>query len=437
MPQIYFAMDENGPASTSLPHPAKRSKVYDVDSRHFFNLLRGLLPHSTTRAATLLAVGKDRQFVNILTNQTARDACLRSLHRAIHLLCFDRIQSNRLTVLSLIEEAFNMRDRLKPHYINLIILLVETLHRDEDVEVRRKSLQLLVSLARKIPMDAMFTRGINKCRILDHVFVLCCDSLNDYDEQVKNTAIIGMTFIPLVHKHLLSQTLTKDLLDHFSSKSTELVPLMPRRACGALIHALEDEHKSIRMAALDCIKAHGINQDFGDAVVRILVDTMSDESDKVRLKAMQVLLDICSMHRIELPFEDVQAILCIIDDKESVFRDAARNILSQAYLPNIDAIKKCLQCATYEMQRFRQERDKILLMCARIARNHPDGLLSLNLYANSSNPEPQIEDDGHRIRAVMWMVACGVKGVEELPGIVTKHKAYLLTRFPDCFSITS
>ena len=314
---------------------------------------------------------------------------------------------------------------------------MEALQRDENVEVRQKSLQLLVSLSRKIPVDAMFTRGINKCRVLDYLFFLYCDSLNDYDEQVKNTAIIGMTFIPLVHKHLLSQTLSKDLLDYFSSKSTELIPLMPRRACGALVHALEDEHKSVRMAALECIKAHGVSQDFSNAVMRTLVDTMSDESDKVRLRAMQVLLDICSMHRIELPFEDVQAMLCIIDDKEPTFRGAARDILSQAYLPSTDAIRKCIQCATYEMQRFRHERNKILLMCAHIARNHPDGLLSLNLYVNNTNPEPQIEDDGHRIRAVMWMVACDVKGITKLPDIVIKHRAYLLTRFPDCFSISS
>ena len=38
-------------------------------------------------------------------------------------------------------------------------------------------------------------------------------------------------------------------------------------------------------------------------------------------------------------------------------------------------------------------------------------LISLNFYAIRSDPEPQIEDDGHRIRAVMWMVACDVKGM--------------------------
>lgn len=435
--KFHLAMDESSDAFTPFHLPAKRSKVYEVDSGHFFDILKGLLHHSTTRVATLLAIKGDQQFVNILTNQTAKDACLRSLHRVIYLLCFDRTQTNRLIALSLIEEAFCRRDRLKPHYIHLVILLVETLQRDENVEVRRRSLQVLVSLSRKIPVDTMFTRGINKCRVLDHLFVLYCDSLNDYDEQVKNTAIAGMTFVPLVHKHLLSQTLSKDLLDHFSSKSTDLIPPMPRRACGALVHALEDEYETVRMAALECIKAHGMNQDFGNAVVRTLVDTTSDESDGVRLRAMQVLLDICSMHRIELLFEDVQAVLCIIDDKELAFRDAARNILCQAFMPSTEAIKKCIQCAAYEMQRFRQERSKVLLMCAHIARNHPDGLLSLSLYTSSGGPEPQIEDDGHRVRAVMWMVACEVKGITKLPDIVIKHRAYLLTRFPDCFSILS
>ena len=307
---------------------------------------------------------------------------------------------------------------------------MEALYRDESVQIRQKSLQLLVNLARKVPVGAMFTKGINRCRVLDYLFVLYCDSLNDYDEQVKSTAITGMTFVPLVHKHILSQTLSKDLLDCLSSASTESIPVMPRRACGALVHALEDEYRSVRMAALECIKAHCISQDFSNAVIRTLVDTMSDESDDVRLRAMQVLLDVCSMHRIELPFEDVQAILCIIDDRDPVFRGAARGILSRAYLPSTDAIKKCIQCAAYEMQRFRHEKDKVLSMCASIARNHPDGLLSLNLYANNGSPEPSIEDDGHRIRAVMWLLACKAKSITSLPDIVTKHRAYLLTRFP-------
>ena len=365
----HFEMNEDASPS----HPAKRAKVYEVDSRHFFDILKDLLPHSTTRGTALSAIENDQQFVNILTNQTAKDTCLRSLHRAIHLLCFDHIQSNRLMALSLIEKAINKREGVKKalhqsHHFTCGSPCTGT----KMLQIRQRSLQLLVCLARKMPVDLMFTRGINKCRILDHVYVVFCDALNDYDEKVKHVAITGMTFLPLVHKHLLSQALSKDLLEHFSSKSTESVPLMPRRACGALIHALEDEHESIRMAALECIKAHGVNQAFANLVVRTLVDTMSDESDAVRLKAMQVLLDICLMHRIELPFEDVQAILCIIDDKESVFREAARSILSKAYLPNMDAIKKCIQCAEYEMQRFRQERDKILLMCAHVARNHPD-----------------------------------------------------------------
>ena len=98
--------------SLSQP-PAKRSKVYEVNSSHFFDILKGLLHHSTTRATTLLAIERNQQFVNILTNQTARDACLRSLHRAIYLLCFDCIQSNRLMALSLIEDGIQQKGQIK------------------------------------------------------------------------------------------------------------------------------------------------------------------------------------------------------------------------------------------------------------------------------------------------------------------------------------
>lgn len=216
------------------------------------------------------------------------------------------------------------------------------------------------------------------------------------------------------------------------------------------MHALEDDREAIRLAALDAIRAHGNDWPFTALAIRFLVDTLNDESDNVRLRAIETLGQLAIMHRLELELEHLQAILSILDDRLELHRRAARSLISSLYFPAASAkecVGKFVACAVFAISRLPAERDEVIKMCASVGANHSDLLLRrLFLYPPPSSSavegslksaafsEPKIESDSHRVKAVILLNAFGrLSGADQhsvsLPPFVLKHYPYLFARF--------
>lgn len=261
-----------------------------------------------------------------------------------------------------------------------------------------------------------------------------------------------------MHRLLLQQCLTKDLLSGFDASSTDRLPSVPRRACGAIVHALEDDREAIRLAALDAIRAHGSDWPFAALAIRFLIDTLNDESDSVRLRAVKVLGHLATTHRLELELEHLQAVLGVLDDRPELHRRAARSLISSLYFPAAsekECVGKFVACAVFAISRFPAERDEVIGMCALVGANHSDLLLRrLSLYPPPSSPavgeslkgavfsEPAIENDTHRVKAVLLLNAYGRLSNADrhsvsLPSFVLKHYPYLFARFEGSLPLLS
>jgi hypothetical protein len=98
-----------------------------------------------------------------------------------------------------------------------------------------------------------------------------------------------------VHTSLLLQTMKKDRLADRSPK----LRLMPLLSCGAIAHGIEDQFAETRLAALQCLydlvlgaqKQRHCTEDrrLVAAAVRVLLDAVLDESELLRVAALQIL----------------------------------------------------------------------------------------------------------------------------------------------------
>ena len=205
-------------------------------------------------------------------------------------------------------------------------------------QVRLAAYRLLFAIAIQMPekmIPARNKEGNEEIRLVDDAFAHLCDSLNDPEPSVRAEGATLLGKFEGVSMRFLHQTLEKNLMTNlnrvrslnekakgegggeFSSgrkfgddkavrgEVEDDNNVIARGACGAFIHGLEDEFKTVRVASLDSLctlAAKESTGDFAKESMDYMVDMLNDELEIVRLNAINNCVKLAS--RVPVLLED-------------------------------------------------------------------------------------------------------------------------------------
>ena len=230
--------------------------------------------------------------------------------------------------LEAIQAIINMSSRLT--LPERVYQICTKLSDDMCDKVRNLNLRLFSILARLYPNSKVYARG-NKAHeqinLVDDAFGWICQSINDSNYQVRESAAIQMGTFTGVSIPFLLQTLEKNLMSNlkhvksfnerakgenheFSSgrkfEQDKAVRgevdddnnVISRGACGAFIHGLEDEYRIVRVASIHSLAELAFKEksgNFAKVAMDYLVDMLNDEIENVRLQAINSCCKLASV----------------------------------------------------------------------------------------------------------------------------------------------
>lgn len=191
---------------------------------------------------------------------------------------------------------------------------------------------------------------------------------------------------------------------------------VPLRACGALVHAIEDEVAAIRLGALKVFSS----QDYTFAA-NLALDCLTDDCRTVRLEALKCLNSMLNMKdKLVSTIKDRQEVYPFLLDSHEETRKQAFFLLMKIDTP-LEEIYAFL-CAAGSKFDFEGEDGPLILgLAAKVGQQSKH----INLPLNGS-----IEDAGHRLNYILTANICHVNNTLPLRLDVFKREfAYFAVRF--------
>lgn len=213
---------------------------------------------------------------------------------------------------------------------------------------------------------------------------------------------------------------------------------LPWSFCGSFIIALEDEFEMVRFSVVQAInQIASRSQAFAEISTDFLVDSIQDESLKVKNRAFNVLVRIYENHSIFAKLPHLEGILAHLDDTAQGSRIEARKLLSSINLSGEDLLIKITKCLPIAIGRYHEEVEQYMNCLANLGKRNAKLVgLSMGRLLKVEKffllPEPKIEDITYQVRLMIIFSA-----LLALPNIVTqvpasfvfKHYRYMKARY--------
>jgi len=214
------------------------------------------------------------------------------------------------------------------------------------------------------------------------------------------------------------------------------VAIMSAGACGAFIHGLEDEMSGVRVAAIDAVVQHcSGHPELSTLALDFLVDMFNDEGDRVRLKAIESLTELC--RHFVLAEVQLDVMLSILEDGNASIRHAALALLSHARIANHICLHVVVSAVLACLQKYPLDRDAVWACAAALGQHHAHfaeflitRTLALNPHFASMEPSPS--DTGY---ITIMIFLCAARGQNSaiarlVPAYFEDHHLYLAVEYP-------
>lgn len=280
--------------------------------------------------------------------------------------------------------------------------------------VRIRSLELLVIIWN---INTYYVNN-NSCNYIelftDKIFCLICDKIRDTDIAVRTRATRLLGYFHNVSKELLFDTFDKMRLDtskvirfkkvkqpeHFAQASsisvnqeaeidhkttidvlqTELDitavkndkndAILSDTAVGAFVLALEDEHQSVRMAAIASISELSEQVDqFSKLAIDFVIEMFNDDIDAVRIFAIEAVSKIGAF--IDFNEDQIHIALSLLDDGSFDIRQSVRDFLSKVTLASSTCLQAAFVASHTCLKKYPQDEMQTLYSLKELGRNHP------------------------------------------------------------------
>ncbi|XP_067948883.1 integrator complex subunit 4-like isoform X1 [Watersipora subatra] len=340
---------------------------------------------------------------------------------------------------------------------------------DDYERVRSAALRLTTSLALSTPDRLVTAKSAlaHSIPMLDDGFAKVCDAVNDLSYIVRTQAARLMANFVGVSQHFLEQTLDKKLMSNMKRKqsgherqrelyksgewssgkrfgddapkellSEDSVSLISMGACGAFVHALEDEFMEVRGAAVEsmCVLALS-NPSYARQTQDFLVDMFNDEIQEVRLLAIQSLCKIAG--HLCLRDDQVEIISGVLKDFGDDIRQGIQRLIQACKVATHTGLRSMILSLLENMRKYPIDKLSIWRAMKDLGYKHP-GFISLllpellSIDPHFEMPEPNMDDDCYvAVMLAVFNAASQESGIITLfPPHTQRHYRFHRSRFP-------
>jgi len=343
---------------------------------------------------------------------------------------------------------------------------------DNSEKVRHLNLRLICQLAQFEPESKVHARGLTNqdmIRIIDDGFGWICQAINDSHCTVRTQAAKLLGTFTNVSVGFLLQTLEKNLMSNLKNvksfnerakgENHEFASgrkfekdkavrgevdddnqVISRGACGAFIHGLEDEFRSVRVASISSLCELAIKEtsgQFAKMSIDYLVDMLNDEIEEVRLQAINCCCRLAPLVPVLLEDQLENVLTSCLPDARQDIRSATHRLLAECALLS----RQCLDVTILELlkslEKYPNDQYSIYKAFRDLGKNHPNFVAALtpkllDLHPFFDTREIDISDAAYAAKMIMILNAahkCPSVG-QFFPPFVSRHYSYLRDVYP-------
>ncbi|KAI8911805.1 armadillo-type protein [Gorgonomyces haynaldii] len=286
----------------------------------------------------------------------------------------------------------------------------------------------------------------------DDLFTRLCDALNDGSKTVRENASFLLGTLEDVSEVLLHQTLSKTMLGTLDiakrnvltenasgdlEMQSEFFEITRSAMCGAFIHGLEDEFKSVRLATINSIRELSLtSESVAKKAIPYLIDMFNDEHPDLRLEAVLAIHRIGSKWGIQIQDDLLDSITMALQDTNKDVKISAFKMLGVLTFPSVTALERVLKSLVREIVKHNTE---LLEAVAKLGNTHGKIVEKylvnklLGIQPGYLPREGRLDDMQYISNLLLIFNACQVAGSikEMLPQHVIGNYAYVASTYPD------
>ncbi|KAJ3699450.1 hypothetical protein LUZ61_003155 [Rhynchospora tenuis] len=222
--------------------------------------------------------------------------------------------------------------------------------------------------------------GVAKTEQMDTIFTQVCSMARDMSVKVRIEAFNALVKVKLVSDAVLMQSLSKKILGAKNGGRSIIKLDKASKPCaaGAYIHGIEDEFYEVRKAACRSLGIHAVMSiKFADDSINYLMDLMNDDSESVRLEALDSLFHMAAHGCLNVQEKHMHMFLGLLTDMSSLVRSGARKILQLMKLPKLEMFKCTVNELIANLEKYPEEEEGIFFALFSLGKNHRE--FSLNV----------------------------------------------------------
>ncbi|KAJ4764135.1 Integrator complex subunit 4 [Rhynchospora pubera] len=222
--------------------------------------------------------------------------------------------------------------------------------------------------------------GVDKTGQMDTIFTQICSMARDMSVKVRIEAFNALGKVKLVSDAVLMQSLSKKILGSKNGGKSIIKLDKASKPCaaGAYIHGIEDEFYVVRKSACRSLGIHAVMSfKFADDSINYLMDLMNDDSESVRLEALDSLFRMAAQGCLNVQEKHVHMFLGLLTDMSSLVRHGARKILQLMKLPKLEIFKSTVNKLIANLEKYPEEEEGIFFSLFSLGKNHRE--FSLNV----------------------------------------------------------
>ncbi|KAL8517164.1 hypothetical protein ACS0TY_015397 [Phlomoides rotata] len=218
----------------------------------------------------------------------------------------------------------------------------------------------------------------------DALFVQLCIMVRDMDMETRIAAFNALGKILTASEDILLQTLSKKALaatkeKNYPGQYTAKVFKIPATAAAfTFVHGLEDEFYQVRRSACHALQMlTDLSAEFAGMVVPRLMDMLNDDSEVVRLQALQTLHHMAISDHLKVEESHLDLFFGALIDSNALIRSAARKTLQLTKLQKLAMFRSCIDNLIKNLDLYPQDEDIIFYALYKLGRMHGKFVISI------------------------------------------------------------
>ncbi|GER55763.1 integrator complex subunit [Striga asiatica] len=195
----------------------------------------------------------------------------------------------------------------------------------------------------------------------DALFLQLCLMVRDTDSEIRVAAFNALGKVQTVSEDILLQTLSKKPLlatkekNYLGQYTAKIFKIQATAAAYTFVHGLEDEFYQVRRSACHALQVPVVlSAKFAAGAVHILMDMLIDDSDIVRLQALETLHHMAIHEHLKVEESHLHMFLGALVDSSTLIRSAARKTLQLSKLQKLAMFRSCTDSLIKNLELYPQ-----------------------------------------------------------------------------------